>query len=304
MGKVYTKQLIEGVDIPGIIHNSSYFLSRLAVYENGTVSCWRRCDLKEFEKELCRGWVVPQIPLGKTLSVFELGEFQVIAAKWRYDAKGYYRHVQEIVRQLNPEMSNIYRTSQREKEKWEQHRVQWSASPTYCKLTGKIGYQLTDGESAYIFYRTPQGLELTTLTAYGDKTVQIEAGGEDYLTPETVDEWFAAGTLTTGPEQEEWVNIEGLGRLLLAPEAYPLSVKEKQQEIRQMIKRAAGEEDAHAQCIAAYQDYLFDPCDWTRERLRETYEAVPELVRMYLGDMDSRDGDFRRILYTDVKREV
>ena len=62
IGKVYTKQLIEGVDIPGIIHNSSYFLSRLAVYENGTVSCWRRCDLKEFEKELCRGWVVPQIP--------------------------------------------------------------------------------------------------------------------------------------------------------------------------------------------------------------------------------------------------
>lgn len=304
MGKVYTKQLVEGIDIPGIIHNSSYFLSRLAVYENGTVSCWHRCDLKEFEEELKQGWVVPQVPLGRTLSIFELGEFRVVDAQWRYDVDGYYRHVQEIVRQLNPEMSNIYRTSKREQDKWEQHRVRWSASPTYCKLTGKIGYQLTDGEMAHIFYRTPQGLELTTLTAYGDGTVQIEAYGEDYLTPEMIDEWFDDGTLTTGPLQDEWVNIDGLGRVLLAPAAYPLSVEDKQQEIKQKIKRACGEEDAHDKCIAAYHAYLVEPSDWTKERLREAYEAVPEHERMYLGDMDSRDSDFLRILYTDEKREV
>ena len=131
MGKVYTKQLVEGVDIFGIIHNGSYFLSRLAVYENGTVSCWHRCDLEEFAAELQQGWVVPKMPSGKTLSIFELGEFRVVDVQWRYDVDGYYRHVQEIVRQLDPELSNIYHTS-----KWEQHRVRWSASPTYCKLTG------------------------------------------------------------------------------------------------------------------------------------------------------------------------
>lgn len=304
MGKVYTRKLIEGVDIFGIIHNSSYFLSRLAVYENGTVSCWHQSDLQAFREDLQRGWVVPQIPLGQTLSVFELGDFRVLEAKWRYDAKGFYRHVEDIVRQLNPEMSNIYRTTQREKDKWDKHRVSWSASPTYCKLTGKIGYQLTDGEMAYIFCRTPQGWELTTLTAYGDGTVQIEALGEDYFAAETIEAWFADGTLSTGPQQAQWVNIQGLGQLRLAAAHDLLSVKEKQNEIKQMLKRAAGEEDAHDRCLSAYYAYLTEPSPWAKERLRQAYEAVPEHERIYLGDMDSRDGDFIRILYTDEKREV
>ena len=42
-----------------------------------------------------------------------------------------------------------------------------------------------------------------------------------------------------------------------------------------------------------------------REVLRKAYEAVPESERMYLGDMDSKDSDYRRILYyPDKKREV
>lgn len=41
------------------------------------------------------------------------------------------------------------------------------------------------------------------------------------------------------------------------------------------------------------------------EELRKTYEAVPESQRMYLGDMDTKDWDFIRILYRpDQKREV
>ena len=39
--------------------------------------------------------------------------------------------------------------------------------------------------------------------------------------------------------------------------------------------------------------------------LPEIPEAVPESERMYLGDMDSKDSDYRRILYyPDKKREV
>jgi hypothetical protein len=43
----------------------------------------------------------------------------------------------------------------------------------------------------------------------------------------------------------------------------------------------------------AYND---NPGQEQRERLRLAYEAVPEHLRMYCGDMDSKDGPIRRIL--------
>ncbi len=43
----------------------------------------------------------------------------------------------------------------------------------------------------------------------------------------------------------------------------------------------------------------------TRERLRAAYEAVPEHQRLFLGDMDTKDGDYKRILYhPERKRQV
>ncbi len=52
------------------------------------------------------------------------------------------------------------------------------------------------------------------------------------------------------------------------------------------------------------KSYLVEPTDFYKEELRKAYEAVPEHERCYLGDMDTRDSDFRRILYTNDKREV
>ena len=44
-------------------------------------------------------------------------------------------------------------------------------------------YCAMGGQFSALTYRTPQGLELTTLTAYGDKTVQIEACGKPGSAP-------------------------------------------------------------------------------------------------------------------------
>ena len=258
-----------------------------------------------FRQDLQKGWVVPALPIGQALNIHGLGEFEVRQAKWRYDAQTFYQHVEDMVRRLNPEMGNLYRQSPREAAKWAQRRVSWSASPIPYKVMGSFGYRLTDGDMVNVFYRGVEGTQLTTLTAYGDKTVQISACGERYFSPEEIEEMFAEGTLGAGPQDgAEWVTIEDFGRLLLAPDLAAVTAADKRQEVVQLIKRASGEADAHAQCMAAYYAYLTAPGEWTRERLREAYEAVPEHERMYLGDMDSRDGDFRRILYTSQKREV
>lgn len=67
----------------------------------------------------------------------------------------------------------------------------------------------------------------------------------------------------------------------------------------------SGEKDAIDRCQEAYYLYLTEPTEQARENLRKCYEAVPEHKRCFLGDMDTRDSDYIRILYhPEEKREV
>lgn len=306
MGTVYYKKMIEGQSVPAIIRNGSYFLIQMAVYEDGTVSCWHRSDLEQLKDDLKRRWLVPGIPVGEKLSIHNLGSFPVLEARWAYDAAGYYRYIRKVIRSLNPEMENLYHMTQREKEKWEKARVSWSASPTPYKLKGNLGYQMLDGKSEYIFCRKDGRLSLTPITVYKDKSFQVDGLGDRFYTSQELDGLFREGIFATSPKEPEWVRIPGLGEVLLGPAEYKaLSLEIKQKEIEDTIAELAGEKGSLDRCRDAHYQYLCDPCDWTREELRKAYEAVPEHQRMYLGDMDTRDSDFRRILYhPEQKREV
>lgn len=305
MNKVYRKQMVEGLEIPGIIHNSSYFFARLAVYEDGVVSCWHKSDLEGFREDLRKGWVVPAIPIGASLNVHHLGSFPVVDARWDYDAKGFHKHVTDCVRTLNPEMKNLWCATPRIVDKWDKQRVTWSATATPCKLTGKVGYNLSDGIASNIFFRKCGDIFLTALTAYKDKTLSIGQAEDRFYTLDEIDALFADGTLCTQPKEQEWVTVEGLGRLLFGTPDYVTDAAEAQKAVAEMVKQAADEPTAHDLCISAYYEYLVEPGEWSREELRKAYEAVPVHERIYLGSMDDCDRDFRRILYEpEIKREV
>ena len=98
MAWVYRQQMIEGETAFGIIHNSSYFFAELAVYEDGVINCWNKNDLNQFQNSLERGWVVPQIPIGESISVFQLGNFTVLDARWLHDKKSFYEYIVGIDR--------------------------------------------------------------------------------------------------------------------------------------------------------------------------------------------------------------
>lgn len=305
MNKVYRTQQVEGMEIPGIIHNSSYFLVQLSVYEDGVVGCWHKSDLEQFREDLRKGWVVPAVPIGESLSIHHLGSFPIVDAHWCHDTKGFHRYVSDCVKKLNPEMKNLWRATPRELEKWDKHRVSWSATATPCKLTSELGYNLADGASCNLFYRKNETLFLTTLTAYNDKSLSIGQGGERFYTLVEINAMFADGTLCTQPQEQEWVTVDGLGKLLFGTPNYIVDVVEKQKMVSELLKKVADEQTAQDLCIEAYYEYLTYPGDWSREELRKAYEAVPEHERIYLGDMDSRDSDFQRILYEpERKREV
>ena len=306
MGQIYYRKRIEGVTIPAVIHNSSYFLIQLPVYEDGTVDCWQRCDMEQFQEKLHKGWVTPQIPTGKSISIHALGDFTIVDARWSYDTDRYYQHVLEVVKQLNPEMQNIYRVSKREKEKWEKNRVIVRATPIDFKVKEGFGYFAKDGDSKYVFYRKAGKLYLTPLQVYEDKSLRLEMEGAKDYSLEEILKMFDEGILTITPKGQEWVVIDGLGEVLLGEDELPyVDVQEKKKEIKEMVSRVANEPDAHDRCVQAYHRYLEEPCAFNREQLRKAYEEVPEHERMYLGDMDTKDSDYRRILYyPNSKREV
>ena len=127
--------------------------------------------------------------------------------------------------------------------------------------------------------------------------------GEEFLEFSEIERLFKEKTLTTKPREDESISLGDLGTVI-AEVSRVVSAKNKLAELRNKSLRVQGKPDAHENAINAYHAYLVEPTDFYKERLREAYEAVPEHERMYLGDMDTRDGDFRRILYTNEKREV
>lgn len=69
-----------------------------------------------------------------------------------------------------------------------------------------------------------------------------------------------------------------------------------------LLKGISDEPTAYNLCIYACHEYLIEPSDWTREVLRKAYEAVPAHERVYLGSMNDRGRDYRRILLTPERK--
>lgn len=305
MGKVYRKQRIEGVTVPAIIKNGQYFWHNMAVYEDGVVSCWEKTDLSEVPQKLASGKISVSVPDGQGLSVFHCCYLNIESAKWNFDSKSYYNFIKQTVKNLNPEMANIYKTTDREKEKWKKHRVGFIADPMPFKLAGAMGYRIVNGSKMNIFLRESGKITLTVLSCYEDATFSVDGLGEEYLTIDDIERLFAEKTLCAAPKSGENVTFGVLGtaKITTNPDI-AVSDKDKLEEIRNASLAAQNKPDALDRCRDAYFAYLVYPVDFYKEKLREAYEAVPEHQRCYLGDMDTRDSDYRRILYTDEKREV
>ncbi len=305
MGKVYRKQLIEGVTVPAIIHNSSYFWHNMAVYEDGTVSCWEKVDLSGVLGKLDRGWLTVSVPNGKGISVYGACGIEIANGKWNFTNKSYFAYITDTVRSMNPEMKNVYKTTQRERDRWEKLRIVHLASPTYCKLDERpFHYDHVEGESSNVFMRVDGALSVTALYAYADGTFMVDGIDGKTFTFDDIEKLFAERELCTAPKDGDIISFGALGTAECASCYSKVSRKEKLKEIENNSLHVQKKPDAHENCMQAYHAYLTEPSDFNKERLRKAYEAVPEHERCFLGDMDTRDSDFIRILYTNDKREV
>jgi hypothetical protein len=63
---------INGVKIPGIIHNFNFFLTDIMIYSDGLIDCWEMSNLKRLNDKIKSNWLVPSIPNGERLSLHNI----------------------------------------------------------------------------------------------------------------------------------------------------------------------------------------------------------------------------------------
>src|ERR1041384_3565443 len=106
--KVSRTKIIEGRSIPAFIHNRNYFYNDLDIFEDGIIWCWESTDLNLFKQKLQKGWVETSVPNGEPISIHGLGSWKINNGNWIFDQDSFYEYVLEIIRDMNPQMQNLY----------------------------------------------------------------------------------------------------------------------------------------------------------------------------------------------------
>ncbi|MBC2250574.1 hypothetical protein HCB49_11295 [Listeria sp. FSL L7-0123] len=301
--EMYYKRLIEGTAIPAIIHNMEYYYISMPVFEDGSMDCWERINLKELQNKLAINKLVTAIPDGKNINIHGLGTYVIHSAKWQHTPKTYYEYVYKNVQNMNHEMINLFNETKEQQRKWESHNVAWSTGATPYKVEGEFGYDLIDGASTSVFYHSEGKMILTSMVIYEDGTFFLEETKTTHSLEE-IEKMLSSGVLVSKVSGEFTMVIPNFATLTVSGD-YQTSSYSKFKEIKDLAAKVTKSKTSLEICRESYYHYLVHPSEITRESLRKAYEAVPEHQRIYLGDMDARDTDYRRIIYNpNEKREI
>ncbi len=290
-----------GRAIPSFIHNGSYFLVTIDVFADGAIDCWGFVDLSLFRGKLAEGWVVPQAAIGDTLSIHNLGQARVAAARWDLTPADIEGRVRAAVRELNPTLEGLLDMQGTD--------IEMRGGVRYAKLGlgNTAPYRVSlDGEEIAakklpVLEVVADGYRLQHWFIYADGLSQLGYGNE-LLPPDAVAQMFRQGRLTLSVSEGAWVTLDGLGRFQAGEGWWGIKPAERIREATGFLEELSGGPGPLRRCIDAHRAYREDPTREHREALREAYEAVPEHLRRYCGDMDSKDGPIRRILYGDERQ--
>lgn len=305
MHKIRREKTIEGTTIPGFIRNGQYFYINVDIYEDGMVNCWELADLKGVREKIDLEWLTPKVPDGESISIFGLGDYQTIGGTWNYDAHSYYDYITQMVQQLNPGMDNIYEISFAEKMKNEKYKIVQSPYAQDFYVTSEVGYKTVTGEGFFIFMHYEDANYLVYLTVYKDGTIECQnASFQKMLRLEELEELFSNGTFFTTLTAPTNITLDHLGDVVMTNGSYIIDITDKYKQVLDIYQKLNKHPGLLDICRKRYYKYLEHPIEEHKENLRIAYEAIPEHERMYLGNMDIRDEDYIRILYTEEKRQV
>jgi hypothetical protein len=279
-----------------LIHNWQYFLSTVDVYADGAIDAWGFLDRPLFRAKVARGWVVTSAPVGATLSIYGLGACLIAQARWLRTTAEVVAQTASEIRRLNPTGRDL---------------VDFHGSDV--EVRGKVSYAklglsdkkpvlstvpMTVGESVPIFRRQGDEFVVEQWFVFADGSSRVGADEPVQALDEALSR-LSSGELVTAVPDGARVHIPTLGVIEVASGSWSIDPAERAREACDLVDEAQGKASRIATCIDAFSAYESSPREEARERLRIAYEAVPKHLRMYCGDMDSRDRPIVRVLYGD-----
>lgn len=302
--KIERTMKIAGRFVPGIIHNSSYFLVDLEVFEDGLIDCWEMVDLEIFEKKVQSGWVCPAVPEGEIISIHHLGAWKIESANWIFNTQNYTEHLRNIIGELNPKFHNIHNCHGRTEKKFGKSRVSIlgmaKGKPIRKENPNDYFSSTHKGESFRAFLKlSTTEYNLISVNIFSDGVIQL-AGIPEPITLNITgfQDYINRDQITSDIPLHATVNIHGLGRCVFGECTYVVDISEKAKEVRDIIAKLCGDKTTSDICYEIYQSFQQDPSNENRVMLKKAYESVPDHLRIYiLGDMDDRDIPIIEIIY-------
>jgi hypothetical protein len=298
---------IEGVVLPAVIHNSSYFLVNLPVYADGLVDAWDLLDLPLFEAKVRSGWVCTHVPDGASIHVHGLGAWEVTRGQWQLGPDDLLELVGRKLRELNPELRNLYNCHGTTTKKVGKVNVSVlgmpRATPTRPSDLSPVSPP-SRGKSLSVFVRERDAVYIADLRVFDDQ--HFEIGRIPTPLTLTYDELRAAvdeRRILSDPEVGTLTKIHGLGEFSLGPKGWATDIHEIVRELDDISSELRGRPTSIQRCRDAFELYLREPTLENQARLEDAYESVPEHNRRYIGDIDTKDIPVRMIIYGDAEIE-
>jgi hypothetical protein len=285
-----------GYAIPVFIHNVDYHLARVGAYADGAIECWGFVDRELFRKKITSGWIATQPPIGERISIFNLGCAIVGDAQWLISPQDILKQVEEAIQRLNPALLGLIDMQGNDSE------IRNGLCYAKLGLADEKSYRLDEqgqeilGKELPIFAKIEEEYHLTHWFIYADGKTRL-GYDRQLLTIDEVSQQFEDGLVTTSVPDNQPINIPGLGQCHMLNGAWYVEPEERIREAKDELAVLNGSLGSIRLCIRAHEFYEETSTEDNREKLRVAYEAVPKHLRMYCGDMDSKDWPIRRILY-------
>jgi len=300
--------VVDGVVTPGFIHNGgTYFFVNLQVFADGLVECWDLLDLRLFREKLRSGWVATAPPAGAQVSVHGLASWTIARPEWQLNVDDLFARVELLVRELNPNMENLYDCHGSTIKIVNGVKVarlgMVSERPLRFDGTGWIAKRV-QGDKLSMIVRDGDDFHLANVRVFADGVIEIGR----LAVPETTDvdglrAAVEAGRIVGSVPVAGRVRILDRGSFIVEKADGGVDPREQLLQVKDMISKLNGTPDSVDRCRTAYDDYIASPSEEAREVLRGAYEAVPKHQRMYVGDMDTKDIPVRMIVYGDQELE-
>ena len=284
-----------GWALPIWIHNGTYFYTQLVVFEDGVVDCWDGLDLPLFRKKLGTGWIAADVPRGGSISVHGLGYATIDGTEPLFPIGELEPRVMEAVRSWNPELRGLIDLHGEATEL--RGKVRHAKLPI---LDGDPfprdgGGAPVAGAQVPIVLADAGELRLTRWFVYADGRARLGPEGALVAFDDTVEQ-IASGRARTQLPDDRWVALDGLGRARLRDGYWGVELAERIKEQTDNLRALRTGENTRGECMLRWQAFERDPSPENRELLRTAYLAVPKHLRVYCGDMDSKDYPIRRAL--------